>query len=309
LGVRVSTVPWATHGAALRALREIVFIREQGVPRDLEWDGHDEVSQHFAAYDERDVLVGTARLMPTGQIGRMAVVKDRRGTGIGRQLLDLAVAEARRQGLRHIHLHAQSHAQDFYRKSGFVVVGAEFAEAGIPHVEMTLQSQATQAAAPLTTSTMQTFRGEAQARDGLYAIIEGARRYVDVQSRALDHALFGTDRAVVLISALARRHATSRVRILIDDSSTILSRGHRLVELARRLPSKIEIRRATDVQPARDGTFVVADESAVWLVQEEEQYVGWFSPHAPIRAERLLAEYTRRFDRAVNDPDLRLLRL
>lgn len=134
--IRTRHVAWHTHAHALRHIREVVFIIEQKVPREEEWDDQDEGSQHFIAEDQDGHALGCARLLPTGQIGRMAVLREQRGSGIGRRLLEAALEEARTQGMREVFLHAQTHALEFYRKSGFVPYGDEFMEAGIPHREM-----------------------------------------------------------------------------------------------------------------------------------------------------------------------------
>ena len=136
----VAVAPWHQFDARLRDVRQRVFTEEQGVPAELDVDGIDPECVHFVAHDDRGAVIGTARLMPTGQIGRMAVLPEHRKHGVGRRLLELAVAEARRLNLPHVFLHAQSHAQGFYEKSGFVAHGEEFEEAGIPHVEMTLRA-------------------------------------------------------------------------------------------------------------------------------------------------------------------------
>mgnify|MGYP003307655053 CR=1 FL=1 len=114
-----------------------MFIEEQNVPQELEWDGMDETSVHFVAESSDDGVIGTARLMPSGQIGRMAVLSPYRNHGIGRKLLDLAIHRADQLGVKKVFLHAQSHALEFYRKAGFVAEGPEFDEAGIPHRSMT----------------------------------------------------------------------------------------------------------------------------------------------------------------------------
>ena len=134
--VHAVKVEWATHRDRLRAIRARVFIEEQGVPKDLEWDGLDESAEHFIALNEAGVALGTARLLSTGQIGRMAVLAEQRGRGIGRQLLETAVSHAVTLGMPRVFLHAQRHAEGFYRKSGFAPTGAETVEAGIEHVEM-----------------------------------------------------------------------------------------------------------------------------------------------------------------------------
>ncbi len=135
--VVVREVPWGDNAKALRAIREEVFIREQNVPVAEEWDGRDDDSRHFLAETDGKP-VGTARLLATGQIGRMAVLQQARGLGIGRVLLNAAVTAARQGDYREIFLEAQTHAVEFYRKAGFRPEGPTFMEAGIPHQRMTL---------------------------------------------------------------------------------------------------------------------------------------------------------------------------
>ena len=137
---RVREVDWGTHGQALSSLRRTVFVEEQGVAEDEEWDGADSDCRHFLADDGDGRPIGTARLMRSGQIGRMAVLQQRRGQGIGARLLELAVDAARTANYPCVFLHAQSHAVGFYERAGFEVTGKSFMEAGIEHREMTLPS-------------------------------------------------------------------------------------------------------------------------------------------------------------------------
>ena len=132
-GLRVYEVAWQTHGSALKAIRRTVFVEEQGVPESEEWDGQDDPSRHFIAEDGTGAPVGTARLMPSGQIGRMAVLKHLRGSGIGARLLAAAVDAASQGGYQRIFLHAQTHATGFYERAGFHASGEPFMEAGIEH--------------------------------------------------------------------------------------------------------------------------------------------------------------------------------
>jgi len=99
-------------------------------------DAFDTDSTHLLASTETHGAVGCARIMPTGQIGRMAVRMERRGQGIGSMLLDAAIAEAKRQNFSRIFLHAQCHAESFYAQFGFHRVGDIFCEAGIEHIAM-----------------------------------------------------------------------------------------------------------------------------------------------------------------------------
>jgi predicted GNAT family N-acyltransferase len=134
--VRIAS--WSDDRAVLQALRRAVFVVEQHVPEDLEWDEADAVSLHALAQDADGLPVGTGRLLPDGHVGRMAVIRERRGEGAGRALLEFLIGQARRQGMRSLQLHAQTHAVGFYARQGFVVQGGEFLEAGIPHRLMTI---------------------------------------------------------------------------------------------------------------------------------------------------------------------------
>lgn len=134
----VREADWATERSTLSNIRRIVFIVEQGVPQEQEWDGQDEKASHFIALSEDDTPIGNARLLPDGQIGRMAVISEHRGKGVGRVLLEAAVEKARHLGLPRVYLHAQTHALTFYERSGFIPFGEEFEEAGIAHREMAL---------------------------------------------------------------------------------------------------------------------------------------------------------------------------
>lgn len=127
---------WEQDAAALRRIREEVFVREQRVPPALEWDGLDETCLHVLAL-AGDHPIGTARMLPDGHIGRMAVLRPWRGRGVGGALLSYLLECARAQGLREVRLNAQVHAIPFYQRFGFNAQGEPFLDAGIPHRRMT----------------------------------------------------------------------------------------------------------------------------------------------------------------------------
>jgi predicted GNAT family N-acyltransferase len=133
---RVEEGGWNELAAAARPVREEVFVREQGVPLDMEWDEFDATSRHVVAFDPAGAAIGTGRLLPDGHLGRMAVLPDWRGRGVGRALLERLLEIAAAAGQRELALHAQTQAAGFYGRFGFVAEGAEFMEAGIPHVKM-----------------------------------------------------------------------------------------------------------------------------------------------------------------------------
>ena len=134
--IHILTGGWTQLAEDAKPLRYEIFVIEQQVPLELEWDEMDAVSLHVLAYDDKDQAVGTARLLPDGHIGRMAVAHAMRGMGIGSALMQRLLAEAKQRGDHVVLLHAQIHAEDFYSRHGFVREGEEFIEAGIPHICM-----------------------------------------------------------------------------------------------------------------------------------------------------------------------------
>ncbi|RJG04215.1 GNAT family N-acetyltransferase [Noviherbaspirillum sedimenti] len=127
---------WRTLGAAARAVRSEVFIVEQNVPVELEWDEMDEVSLHAIARDASGAACGTGRLLPDGHIGRMAVRRETRGQGVGAAILAALMQAARQRGQSQVMLNAQIQAQGFYARFGFAGEGEEFEDAGIAHIHM-----------------------------------------------------------------------------------------------------------------------------------------------------------------------------
>jgi len=127
---------WDDARAEASRIRELVFVREQGVPPELEMDAEDAHCVHALAYAEDGLAVATGRLLPDGHIGRMAVLKAWRGQGVGALVLHALVERARQRGHARARLNAQITAAGFYRRYGFEASGAEFMEAGIPHVAM-----------------------------------------------------------------------------------------------------------------------------------------------------------------------------
>jgi predicted GNAT family N-acyltransferase len=137
----VREASWAVDGDVLSNIRRLVFIEEQNVPQEEEWDGKDEDSWHWIATEPDGSAIGTARLLPDGQIGRMAVMEKCRGRGVGAALLERAVNKARHLEFSSVFLNAQTHARTFYERAGFELEGSEFEEAGIPHIKMTQSLQ------------------------------------------------------------------------------------------------------------------------------------------------------------------------
>lgn len=127
---------WDKQKQHAREIRLEVFVAEQNVPVELEWDEMDAVSLHAIAIDENGIALATGRLLPDSHVGRMAVRKQARGLGIGSAILRALMEAARQRGDDAVLLHAQLSAEAFYTRFGFVREDEEFMEAGIPHVAM-----------------------------------------------------------------------------------------------------------------------------------------------------------------------------
>lgn len=135
-GYIVRPAHWPEDTPLLKQVRETVFVIEQAVPRSLEWDGIDADCEHVLAMDTEGKAIGTGRLLPDGHIGRMAVLLEWRGRGVGSSILQALITRARDKGVRRLVLNAQVAALSFYARFGFTAVGEIFQEAGIPHREM-----------------------------------------------------------------------------------------------------------------------------------------------------------------------------
>ena len=133
--ITVKEVDFAQHLEVLKNIRTEVFIKEQHVPVELEWDEFDGDATHIQAY-YNNIPVGTARLINNELIGRMAVLKTYRGLGVGKKMLEFLMTLAHKKGMNTIQLSAQKHAVEFYKKYGFEICSDEYLDAGIPHYTM-----------------------------------------------------------------------------------------------------------------------------------------------------------------------------
>ena len=138
--LKIEIVKWIDEYALLTIIREKVFIEEQKVTSQLEWDGMDKDAIHFLAFKDKKA-VGCARafvMQNRMQLGRMAVLREYRGEGIGSALIETAITLAKLNQLSGIYIRAQCHAIDFYKKFGFEVTSDMYLDAEIPHRDMKL---------------------------------------------------------------------------------------------------------------------------------------------------------------------------
>jgi predicted GNAT family N-acyltransferase len=134
--IAVHTASWQHDRPAIERIRRAVFIEEQGIPEADEWDDTDPLSLHVLVGVTKRDAVGTGRLEPTGKLGRVAVLPQYRGSGVGSRIVGHLVNQATVRGYTQVYLHAQASAVAFYERLGFQADGPEFDEVGIPHRRM-----------------------------------------------------------------------------------------------------------------------------------------------------------------------------
>lgn len=135
---KIITGGWEQLEKDAKLIREKVFIQEQGIAPEDEWDDLDATVLHFIVYD-REQPIATARLLPQHSVGRVAVLLPYRKQGVGKILMQHIIDYARQQNLPYLKLSAQTYVTAFYEALGFVGQGEEYLDCGIPHIDMTLE--------------------------------------------------------------------------------------------------------------------------------------------------------------------------
>jgi predicted GNAT family N-acyltransferase len=253
----VARIDYARGLDALRAVREPVFVQEQQVPLALEWDDLDPHCIHVLARDAAGHPIGTGRLTPERKIGRMAVLREWRGRGVGETLLRALLDEALHHRLPEVQLHAQVSALGFYAKHGFVPFGERFMEAGIEHQSMRRVLQG-----PTAVDTREAAVSVATQ------LIAAARRDLWVYSRNLDPGLFDAPEVLDAFRRLATRRQRVSIRLLLQDAASPQRGSAPLIALSQRLPSVFAFREVADP--------VDRDYPAAFLVNDQHGY--YFRP-------------------------------
>ncbi|KAF1710553.1 GNAT family N-acetyltransferase [Pseudoxanthomonas kalamensis DSM 18571] len=296
---RIETVDYATRLDDLRRVRETVFVQEQQVPLELEWDALDPLSHHVVAYDDAGRPIGTGRLTPEHRIGRMAVLTEWRGRGVGEALLLALLQQARDAGWTEVSLHAQVSAEAFYACHGFVPEGERFIEAGIEHQGMRRA---------LRGATAISRRDAAIAITA--AIVGQARRGLVIYSRELDPGLLD---APAVLEAL-RRFATSsdgaQVQILLQDAASPQRALTPLLPLAQRLPSVFAFREVQDpVDLPYASAYLANDAGGYYFRPLGHHYDGEAELDNPGRARQLRDSFIQVWERSRPCSELRALGL
>lgn len=320
--INVISTTWEEDEVTLRALREAVFINEQQVPPDLEWDEHDQSATHFLAFNDKQEPVGTARLMTTGQLGRMAVLPPYRKQGFGGALLRKAIKEAQHQGMDEVILYAQTHALPFYEKFGFTAYDDEFMDAGIPHRRMRL------AITPLTQSSVSTHKGlpdltsvdaprlgetkisyllqtSGEFSTLLNFLMAQAKHSIRLLSADLDYPLLDNEIFIGHLSKLLCSNPRANFKMLIHNTDNFHERPHRLIPLARRITSSLEIKKCNPKYASPGAVYMIIDNVGLCYRPSFETYEGFINANYPRKCAELIHDFNYLWEHALPENDIR----
>ena len=309
----VAPASWEADLADLRTVREQVFLIEQAIPPEDEWDALDGKSHHVLARDRDGRPIGTGRLTPGHMIGRMAVLTGWRGKGVGEAIMRVLLEQAR--GLRYpvIELHAQSHAVAFYAKLGFEPAGEEFDECGIAHRVMRLHmdldnGRGQPALAPKPEPILLFADDGTQALAAVATLLADAHHEVAIYTRDLDAALLDVPASLEALKRIALSGRGAQIRIIVHDARKPLADGHRLIALGQRLPSTISIRTPVDERDLQyPGAFLLNDRSGYFVRALGSRLEGEGATYAPGRHAQLHGFFDQVWERSTPSEELRPL--
>lgn len=307
---------WSVDEAELRAVRTEVFIDEQSVPEADEWDQWDASADHVLARTRAGQAIGTARLTTDGSIGRIAVLAQWRGQGVAAAMLQHLLDRARARGTLHLRLHAQLPAIPLYRKFGFAEVGAVFLECGIEHQTMELQLQPTDSRPTPTPPTPAASRARRLScerlldlREVTLELIGGADHELAIYTRDLEAPLYDEPECIDAIKRVALSGRRAQIRVLLQDPMRVQQEGHRLLDLAQRLPSVVLIRRPTHEDLQYPSAFLLNDNGGYLFRTFGDRFEGEGDACYPPRRDELKRYFDAVWERAEAPPELRRLAL
>lgn len=309
---RVDPADFTRDLPAIRAVREPVFLIEQNVPPELEWDELDPLSKHVVARDLNGQAIGTARLTPEHRIGRMAVLAQWRGKGVGEAMLTRLLDQARDLGYPAIELHAQTHAIAFYARSGFAVEGEEYLEAGIPHQNMRLALTPREPLLrkPPAQTAEQAVETLESCRAATLALLKATRHTLSVFTRDLDPAVLCNEAALGELRRVALSGRGADIRLLVQDPTAALRPAAQLIALAQRATTTLSIRAPVDeIDINYPSGYLVNDVGGYLFRPIASRFEGTTHAHAFGRSRQLQDSFDKVWERSEAPTELRALKL
>ncbi len=304
---------WETDQEILRHVRDKVFIQEQQVPIEEEWDDQDPLCRHVVVRDLQHRPIGTGRLDPEGKIGRMAVLADWRERGVGSVILQALMDMAHDAGMEAVWCHAQSSARRFYERFGFATEGDEFLEAGIPHFVMRLAFGPRVAPdrppppPPAPKDPVKILDREGATMLAL-KLIGLARRELAVITPDLESGFLDQEQVLEALKLLATSGRGARIRILVHDPRAAVNANHRLIPLAQRLTSVFQFRKpGSEDESQLVGAQIVNDRGGFYHRTLGSRFDGDGDTYAPGRHRDLLKAFEEVWERGRPCDELRKL--
>jgi predicted GNAT family N-acyltransferase len=260
---------------ALQRIRQQVFVVEQRVPETRERDGLDPQCWHVLARDEKGEPIGCGRLTPEHKIGRMAVLQEWRGQGVGVAMLRELVTRARALGWPDVSLASQVSALGFYERAGFAPYGERFIDAGLQHQSMRLLFDASDLPRPARDKRTLPVRSVADVAAARLQVLVEARHQLAICLPALDRETYSRPEELAEVRRVATSGRSARIRILLHDPEAALRNDHRLIALMQRLPSSIQIRMPMDeVDLVYPSSYLLNDAGGYLFLPEADRPQG-----------------------------------
>jgi predicted GNAT family N-acyltransferase len=288
----------------LRAIRGAVFVVEQNIPEDIEFDATDPSCFYFVARDNQNQAIGTGRLSPDGKIGRMAVSQNWRGQGVGKALMIALIDKAQRLNLAEVTLAAQTAVTGFYEKFGFTKQGEVFKVADILHQTMHLHLEpASKSSRPDPKPRdaiveISEFTTLTDALSATQQVISKARKQICIYTPDLEPSVYGQAEILESLKQFAITSGGGNILIIVQDTLAVRTQPHPLIELAQRLPSTFSLR--TPEEPADlqyPSAYLINDRDGYLFRQQSSQYRGVWSPNMPARNRQLAEEFDAVWER------------
>lgn len=314
-GYQVEVCDWSNEidREGLLDVRNTVFVLEQRVPRDMDLDDDDARSVHVLARAQDGAPIGSGRLTPDGRIGRVAVVHAWRRRGVGSMLLHTLLDQARARRLTIVSIHAQLDAVPFWLRHGLSTRGEAFEEAGIPHIIMQRQLESMrhpERPPGVPPSEPVTLRANTREEliDATLRLLGGARHSMCVMVRELHPLLLNDTACLVELRRLAISGHRASIRVLAQDLTRALQEGTRLLDMAQRLSSIIEMRRPVEPSDlAYDSAFMCVDTCGYLFRPRARDMTAIGSTFEPGRHAELMRLFDAVWARSEPWPELRTL--
>ena len=293
----LSKVTWQQAKAQLSAVRTTVFVHEQNVPIELEMDELDtlDTTHHWLMTNSDGEPIATARMLASGKIGRVAVLKQYRGQHLGNLIMGAIIRFAAKSNLKTVCLDSQNTAIPFYQKLGFVVEGDEFMDAGIPHHRMTLEverhypesSMQDVDPIPMGDRLMQKLDGDDSFVAAGVTLFQRANRQVRLYSECFESHWLRHPNFVAAASKWLTSHKETRLLILTRASANLKKYPQPLLTLAQRMSSHTEVKAIPQLVSFDQHDFMLADNTRIMLQQASRRPEGLFCLHIPNKGKVL----------------------